>query len=235
MLIRSSQKQNTRSVYHNYQFYEMEALLQFLKNQEAEGYYLCKVTGRFGSLLKFSRLQDEERSEQDGLRAWSRIRELSDASRGIRIMKDLVLTWAFFLLAVVGLAVKIFAFRVESLAMTECGICASILVIFLLYFIGDVHDTAIGKGKLKNQELYFRERSKCKEVLFTVGDISRWMLFLLCAIGSIFLLVSGTYPVTLLELARMWMIYAVISVIWRLRLRNSYALLPVLAAFLIIL
>ena len=46
-------KQRHKFVYNNYQFYENDALVNFIERQAAEGYYLCGMIGRLASILKF--------------------------------------------------------------------------------------------------------------------------------------------------------------------------------------
>lgn len=70
-------KYKYKIVHNNHQFYENDALIKFIKEEESKGYVLYNINGRFGNILKFQ--QVEKRISQSYILYYRHLDEQIDA------------------------------------------------------------------------------------------------------------------------------------------------------------
>lgn len=219
--------------YNNYQFYENEALSNFLNEKKSEGYALSNTKGSFLNILKFSLQKDDISTNYVVLRKYfnkaidekieimkqnnnkiisennlyiifeiskeeyekleiSKIKEVQSNLLSIPVRKCL------FFIAIESLI--IFACIILNIKFNEnytvtnfnFTVSTALMIIFGLYFIGDVSDFRNGYGIFQDKRLYFTERSKLKNNLFFIADIFKFIT-LICSIIAMFIMLYNNY------------------------------------------
>ena len=153
---------------------------------------------------------------------------------GIPIKKSIAVISILLILSLISLILKIFLVENGNLTFNRLNLALymALIIIFLIYFTGDLHDLIIGKAVCLDDIMYFPSRSKFKNVMFGLGDILRWATFLgsiSISIAIVFFVKDGVLTI---HVFKMWLIYCSIGYIYKLRVRQSYRSLLLLEVFL---
>lgn len=153
---------------------------------------------------------------------------------GIPIKKCIALISTISILSIISLALKIILIERGSFDFNLGCITLylALMIAFLFYFVGDLHDLMAGKGTFADGILFFSGRTKLKSVLFRIGDILRVGILLGSVCASIVVLLIVKDPVITVKIMQMWLIYCGLGYVYRLWLRQSYLILLLLEMFL---
>lgn len=109
----------------------------------------------------------------------------------------------------------------------------SLIITFLFYFIGDLHDIVVGKGIYIDSKMYFSSRTKFKDILFHIGDMLKYGILLGSISLSVAMLLIAKDVVLAVNILSMWLIYCIIGFTSMLWYQNSYISLLLIEVFLI--
>ncbi|MDK2967020.1 hypothetical protein [Lacrimispora sp.] len=165
------------------------------------------------------------------------IAEKQNRLLGIPVKKIVVIVCMLLLISVITLVLKILLFQKGDLYFNQLNLALylALIINFLIYFTGDLHDIWKGKGVYIEGTIYFLSRTKLKNLLFWIGDILRWVILTGSICISAAILISAKDIVLTVNLLRLWVIYGSVGFVYRLRVRGSYLSLLItqvlLAAF----
>lgn len=154
---------------------------------------------------------------------------------GVPIKKSIAFISMLLVISVISLVLKILLIEDGNLHVNflSLGLYLALIINFLLYFIGDLHDIIAGKGISIEGKLYFSNRTKFKDILFRIGDILKFGILLGSICISVVLLLKVKDGVILINVLRMWLIYCIGGFSSRLRYQRSYISLLLIEVFLI--
>ena len=154
----------------------------------------------------------------------------------ISVKKAFCLILALLFLFTISFILKIFVAKTPFFLSTSARsvICLTPILLFFLYLAGDLHDLKNGCAKTICGCLYFTDRPKFKNTIFSFADLCVLLYFAAGAIASLFILFTTKDTVVLLELFQIWFICLFAAYIFRLQYRNSYIYLLFIAVFLIV-
>lgn len=153
---------------------------------------------------------------------------------GVSVKKCAIFVSILLVLSVISLILKILLIEKGNIYFNSAcfALYLVLLGVFLIYFIGDIHDMIAGKGTCVNGALYFTSRTKFKDRLFRIGDILKWGILLgsICASIAAFFVVKD--EILAVNVLKMWLIFCCVAFIYRLRVQRSYISLLVAEVFL---
>lgn len=154
---------------------------------------------------------------------------------GVPIKKSIAFVSMLFVISVISLVLKILLVEDGNLHfnLLSLGFYLALIITFLFYFIGDLHDIIAGKGVSIDGKMYFSSRTKFKDILFSIGDILKFGILLGSICISTVLLLNVKDVVIAINVLRMWLIYCVIGYTSRLRFQRSYISLLLIEVSLI--
>jgi len=154
---------------------------------------------------------------------------------GVPIKKSIIFVSMLFVISVISLVLKILLIEDGNLHfnLLSLGLYLALIITFLFYFIGDLHDIISGKGISIDGKMYFSSRTKFKDILFRIGDILKFGILLGSVCISVALLLNVKDVVIAINVLRMWLIYCAISYTSKLRFQRSYISLLLIEVFLI--
>lgn len=154
---------------------------------------------------------------------------------GVPKKKSIAYVSILFVISVISLVLKILLVEDGNLHfnLLSLGLYLALIITFLFYFIGDLHDIIAGKGISIDGKMYFSSRTKFKDILFRIGDILKFGILLGSICISVALLLNVKDGVIAINILRMWLIYCVIGYTSRLRFQRSYISLLLIEVFLI--
>lgn len=155
---------------------------------------------------------------------------------GVPIKKSIALISVLFVISIISFILKILLIQDGNLHfnLLSLGLYLALIITFLFYFIGDLHDIIVGKGISIDDKLYFSSRTKFKNILFRIGDILKFGILLGSIYISVVLLLDTKDEVIAINIFRMWLTYCVVGYTSRLRFQRSYISLLLIEVFLII-
>lgn len=113
------------------------------------------------------------------------------------------------------------------------GVCISLIINFLIYFIGDLHDYFSGKAVTTDGKLTFNNRTKLKDTLFRIGDVLKFAILLVSIFLSIKVVLQASDLAVTVNVFKMWMIFCIVGFASRIRFQKSYISLLFIEVFLI--
>lgn len=154
---------------------------------------------------------------------------------GVPIKKSIAFISLLFVISVIGLVLKILLIEDGNLHFNlfSFGLYSALIINFLFYFIGDLHDIIAGKGISINGKMYFSSRTKFKDIMFRIGDILKFGILLGSICISVVLLLNVKNGAIAINVLRMWLIYCVLGFAYRIRFQRSYISLLLIEVFLI--
>jgi len=155
---------------------------------------------------------------------------------GVPIKKSLAFISILLVISVISLVLKILLIEDGNLHfnLLSLGLYSALIINFLFYFIGDLHDIIAGKGIYIEGKLYFSSRTRFKDILFRIGDILKFGILLGSICISVALLLNvKDGGVIAINVLRMWLIYCLGGFSSRLRYQRSYISLLLIEVFLI--
>ncbi|EOC99873.1 hypothetical protein [Caldisalinibacter kiritimatiensis] len=177
----------------------------------------------------------ENASSEVGERKSEMIEKKQNILLGVPIKKSIAFVFMLFVISVISLVLKILLIEDGNLYfnLLSLGLYLALIITFLFYFIGDLHDIIAGKGISIDGKMYFSRRTKFKDILFRIGDILKFGILLGSICISVALLLNIKDGVIAINVFRMWLIYCIIGYTSRLRFQRSYISLLVIEVFLI--
>ncbi|MCB5559454.1 hypothetical protein L0P54_05115 [Anaerosalibacter bizertensis] len=153
----------------------------------------------------------------------------------VPIKKSIAFVSMLFVVSVISLVLKILSVEDGNLHfnLLSLGLYLALIITFLFYFTGDIHDIIAGNAIYIDGKMYFSSRTKFKDILFHIGDILKFGILLGSICISIMLLLNVKDEVIAINILRMWLIYCVIGYISRIQFQRSYISLLLIETFLI--
>ncbi|MDU5977757.1 MAG: hypothetical protein E6Y71_06785, partial [Finegoldia magna] len=135
----------------------------------------------------------------------------------------------------ISLVINILFTQEENLQLRNLnvGVCISLIINFLIYFIGDLHDYFSGKAVVIDGKLIFNNRTKLKDSLFRLGDVLKFSILLVSIFLSIKVVLQASDPAVTVNVFKMWMIFCIVRFASRIRFQKSYISLLFIEVFLI--
>lgn len=154
---------------------------------------------------------------------------------GVPIKKSIAFVSMLFVISVFSLVLKILLIEDGNLHfnLLSLGLSLALIITFLFYFIGDIHDIIAGKGISIDGKMYFSSRTKFKDIVFHIGDILKFGILLGSICISVAFLLKTKDVVIAIDVLRMWLICCFIGYTYRLRFQRSYISLLLIEVFLI--
>lgn len=177
----------------------------------------------------------ENASSEVGERKSEMMKEKQNILLGVSMKKSIAFVSMLFVISVISLILRILLIEDGNLHfnLLSLGLCLALIITFLFYFIGDLHDIIAGKGIPIDGKMYFSSRTKFKDILFRIGDILKFGILLGSICISVALLLNVKDGVMAINVLRMWLIYCGIGYTSRLRFQRSYISLLLIEVFLI--
>ena len=162
------------------------------------------------------------------------IAEKQNRLLGIPVKKTAALVCMLLFSSVITLVLKILLLHRGDLYLNQLSLALylALIINFLIYFTGDLHDIVKGKGVCIEGIIYFFSRTKLKNLLFRIGDILRWGILAGSICISVAVLIAAKDNVLAVNLLRLWLIYGSVGFVYRLRVRNSYISLLIIQVLL---
>lgn len=162
--------------------------------------------------------------------------EKQNEHMSISIKKSCGMILALLFLFTISFILKVFVAETSNFlsASAISVICLTPVFLFFLYLTGDLYDLKNGCAKTICNRLYFTNRTRFKNAIFSFADLCVLIFFITGTIASLFLLFTSKDSVVLAELFQIWFICLVTAYIFRLKYRNSYIYLLFTAVSLIV-
>ena len=103
-----------------------------------------------------------------------------DALQAVSVKKSILFIAVLLVISLISLVINILFTKDWNLQLRNLnvGVCISLIINFLIYFIGDLHDYFSGKAVTTDGKLIFNNRTKLKDTLFRLGDVLKFAIFL---------------------------------------------------------
>ncbi|MDU3805027.1 MAG: hypothetical protein E7G57_02325 [Finegoldia magna] len=158
-----------------------------------------------------------------------------DALQAVSIKKSVAFIAVLLVISLISLVINILFTQEENLQLRNLnvGVCISLIINFLIYFIGDLHDYFSGKAVTTDGKLIFNDRSKLKDMLFRMGDVLKFSILLVSIFLSIKVVLQASDPAVTVNVVKMWSIFCIVGFASRIRFQKSYIALLFIEVFLI--
>ena len=158
-----------------------------------------------------------------------------DALQGVSVKKSISFIAVLLVISLISLVINILFTQEENLQLRNLnvGVCISLIINFLIYFIGDLHDYFSGKAVTTDGKLNFNKRSKLKDTLFRMGDVLKFAILLVSIFLSIKVVLQASDPAVTVNVLKMWSIFCIVGFASRIRFQKSYIALLFIEVFLI--
>ena len=158
-----------------------------------------------------------------------------DALQAVSIKKSISFIAVLLVISLISLVINILFTQEENLQLRNLnvGVCISLIINFLIYFIGDLHDYFSGKAVTTDGKLIFNNRTKLKDTLFRMGDVLKFAILLVSILISIKLVLQASDPAVTVNVFKMWLIFFIVGYTSRIRYQKSYISLLLIEVFLI--
>ena len=158
-----------------------------------------------------------------------------DALQGVSVKKSISFIAVLLVISLISLVINILFTQEENLQLRNLnvGVCISLIINFLIYFIGDLHDYFSGKTVTTDGKLNFNKRSKLKDTLFRMGDVLKFAILLVSIFLSIKVVLQASDPAVTVNVLKMWSIFCIVGFASRIRFQKSYIALLFIEVFLI--
>lgn len=158
-----------------------------------------------------------------------------DALQAVSIKKSVAFISILLIISVISLVLNLLWSRNTNLVLNSLnvGVCISLIINFLIYFIGDLHDYFSGKAVVIDGKLIFNNRTKLKDSLFRLGDVLKFSILLVSIFLSIKVVLQASDPAVTVNVLKMWSIFCIVGFASRIKFQKSYIALLYIEVFLI--
>ena len=158
-----------------------------------------------------------------------------DALQAVSIKKSVAFIAVLLVISLISLVINILFTQEENLQLRNLnvGVCISLIINFLIYFIGDLHDYFSGKAVVTDGKLISNNRTKLKDMLFRIGDVLKFAILLVSIYLSIKVVLQTSDPAVTVNVLKMWMIFLIVGYPSRIKFQKSYISLLLIEVFLI--
>ena len=158
-----------------------------------------------------------------------------NALQAVSIKKSISFIAVLLVISLISLVINILFTQEENLQLRNLnvGVCISIIINFLIYFIGDLHDYFSGKAVTTDGKIIFNDRSKLKDMLFRIGDVLKFAILLVSIFLSIKVVLQTSDPAVTVNVLKMWSIFCIVGFGSRIKFQKSYIALLFIEVFLI--
>lgn len=158
-----------------------------------------------------------------------------DALQAVSIKKSVAFTAVLLVISLISLVINILFTQEENLQLRNLnvGVCISLIINFMIYFIGDLHDYFSGKAVVTDGKLIFNNRTKLKDSLFRLGDVLKFSILLVSIFLSIKVMLQASDPAVTVNVLKMWSIFCIVGFASRIKFQKSYIALLYIEVFLI--
>ena len=158
-----------------------------------------------------------------------------DALQAVSIKKSVAFIAVLLVISLISLVINILFTQEENLQLRNLnvGVCISLIINFLIYFIGDLHDYFSGKAVVIDGKLIFNNRTKLKDSLFRLGDVLKFSILLVSIFLSIKVVLQTSDPAVTVNVLKMWSIFCIVGFGSRIKFQKSYIALLFIEVFLI--
>ena len=158
-----------------------------------------------------------------------------DALQGVSVKKSISFIAILLVISLISLVINILFTKDCNLQLKNLnvGVCIALLIDFLIYFIGDLHDYFSGKAVKTDGKITFNERSKLKDRLFRIGDVLKFAILLVSLFLSIKVVLQVSDPAVTVNVLKMWFIFFIVGYTSRIRFQKSYISFLMIEVFLI--
>ena len=158
-----------------------------------------------------------------------------DALQGVSVKKSISFIAVLLVISLISLVINILFTQEENLQLRNLnvGVCISLIINFLIYFIGDLHDYFSGKAVTTDGKIIFNNRTKLKDMLFRIGDVLKFAILLVSIFLSIKVVLQASDPAVSVNVLKMWSIFCIMGFASRIKFQKSYIALLFIEVFLI--
>ena len=158
-----------------------------------------------------------------------------DALQAVSVKKSISFIAVLLVISLISLVINILFTQEENLQLRNLnvGVCISLIINFLIYFIGDLHDYFSGKAVTTDGKLIFNNRTKLKDTLFRLGDVLKFAILLVSIFLSIKVVLQTSDPAVTVNVLKMWSIFCIMGFGSRIKFQKSYIALLYIEVFLI--
>lgn len=158
-----------------------------------------------------------------------------NALQAVSIKKSVAFISILLIISVISVVLNLLWSQNTNLVLNSLnvGVCISLIINFLIYFIGDLHDYFSGKAVTTDGKLNFNNRTKLKDTLFRMGDVLKFAILLVSIFLSIKVVLQASDPAVTVNVFKMWMIFCIVRFASRIRFQKSYISLLFIEVFLI--
>ena len=158
-----------------------------------------------------------------------------DALQAVSIKKSVVFISILLIISVISLVLNILWPQNTNVGLNSLnvGVCISLIINFLIYFIGDLHDYFSGKAVTTDGKIIFNNRTKLKDILFRMGDVLKFAILLVSIFLSIKVVLQTSDPAVTVNVLKMWSIFFIVGFGSRIKFQKSYITLLFFEVFLI--
>lgn len=158
-----------------------------------------------------------------------------DALQAVSIKKSVAFIAVLLVISLISLVINILFTQEENLQLRNLnvGVCISLIINFLIYFIVDLHDYFSGKAVTTDGKLIFNNRTKLKDTLFRLGDVLKFAILLVSIFLSIKVVLQTSDPAVTVNVLKMWSIFCIVGFGSRIKFQKSYITLLFIEVFLV--
>lgn len=155
--------------------------------------------------------------------------------QAVSVKKSISFIAVLLVISLISLVITILFTQEENLQLRNLnvGVCISLIINFLIYFIGDLHDYFSGKAVTTDGKIIFNDRSKLKDMLFRMGDVLKFAILLVSIFLSIKVVLQASDPAVTVNVLKMWLIFCIMGFASRIKFQKSYISLLFIEVFLI--
>lgn len=166
---------------------------------------------------------------------FEQILKKQDDLQAVSIKKSISFIAVLLVISLISLVINILFTQEENLQLRNLnvGVCISLIINFLIYFIGDLHDYFSGKAVTTDGKITFNGRSNLKDMLFRLGDVLKFAILLVSIFLSIKVVLQASDPAVTVNVLKMWSIFCIVGFASRIKFQKSYIALLYIEVFLI--
>lgn len=158
-----------------------------------------------------------------------------NALQAVSIKKSVEFISILLIISVISVVLNLLWSQNTNLVLNSLnvGVCISLIINFLIYFIGDLHDYFSGKAVTTDGKIIFNNRTKLKDALFRIGDVLKFAILLVSIFLSIKVVLQASDPAVTVNVLKMWSIFCIVGFASRIKFQKSYIALLYIEVFLI--
>ena len=158
-----------------------------------------------------------------------------NALQAVSVKKSVEFISILLIISVISVVLNLLWSQNTNLVLNSLnvGVCISLIINFMIYFIGDLHDYFSGKAVTTDGKIIFNDRSKLKDMLFRIGDVLKFAILLVSIFLSIKVVLQASDPAVTVNVVKMWSIFCIVGFTSRIKFQKSYISLLFIEVFLI--